>query len=620
VVVFKLILLFLSTSIVVWGHPGQFCSQFYSAGNLIRKYENHEQFRNDSYKRLIKIFRAKWFRQNEHHDVASAKGIVENLEKFGSPVDYAIFDAYLKIHENTVGVFDIRNGGFYYDVWEAMRPKSDHFQHIHWDWSIFRSYLFDNTRSVMLPRRWDLEYLSFVNETAVRMGGNRPLKAVLEQADHEWTLKNLRADPFLLEKYIQYKNGRSHARIYKTFVDKVNLWIHEPNSVELTKQREKEAQMTLVSFRGSTSIFDLMLMERYFDLVVRYKVEHRLGDTYEMVPKWVHLNDSLAIELGLSYGSLHYMTDFIFQNAHNLKIKAHVLGVLNLMEKNQIEEQSQSFSFFSHFNKAYFDNLDQVKKTNAPANYQTDLHIYSRSMNPSEATVDSLENNIVQWNREIGQLQMKTAETYPVARNQNTTVRSHPQLKAYVKEYFDQFRTSREFSETELIRDEAAELDSRLLNSTFFVFTRPNSHRLLSMARLFDGTNEKTYIESEFPHVEFPERKTNENIYEIGRLLSRPEVKGESLEIIMARIAEHLYTKKMSGTIYFDVKKAVRKFYLRKYPVVEVYNPKQLKLGPKDTPIWVMKMTVEKFIESFFKPEFHSIELRSNPLVNGDDS
>ena len=64
-----------------------------------------------------------------------------------------------------------------------------------------------------------------------------------------------------------------------------------------------------------------MLVEKYFDLVVKYGVENRKGDIYDRVPKWIHLNAPLAIELGLSYGSLHYMTDFIFQNAYNLKVK-----------------------------------------------------------------------------------------------------------------------------------------------------------------------------------------------------------------------------------------------------------------------------------------------------------
>ena len=140
------------------------------------------------------------------------------------------------------------------------------------------------------------------------------------------------------------------------------------------------------------------------------------------------------------------------------------------------------------------------------------------------------------------------------------------------------------------------------------------------MARLFDGTQSKTYIEEEFENVKIPERKTGEPIFEIGRLLSRPEVESESLEIILARIAEHFYTKKISGMIYFDVKREIRSIYKRKYKAEDVYTPEQLNLAPGATPLWIMKMSVEKFIESFYKPEFQSVKLRANRLSIGDDS
>lgn len=564
---------------------------------------NHQQFREESYKRLIRIFRSKWFRQNEHHDVFAAKYIVDKLEKFGSPVDYAIFDTYLKIIENSSGPFDLRNGGFYYDDMEAYRPKSNHFQHIHWDWTIFANYLFDNTRSVMLPRKWDLAYLTFVKETAIKMGSDKPLKTVLEQADHEWAQAVLQKDTHVLDQYAEFKMGRSHKQIYKSFLQRVTTWISEARTKELRTQRSSAAHDMLASFRNSTSVFDLMLMEKYFDLVVRYKVENRIGDTYNMVPKWIHLNDTMALELGLAYGSLHYMTDFIFQNSHNLKVKKHLMDVLNLLDSFPLKSRYKVGDFFSSYNKAYFDIIESAPKAAPPVRFNKDLHIYSRSLNPNEATVDSLEHTIVHWDEVVGHLQVKTVETYPVDRNKHATVRAHPQLKAYVEEYFELLRSQKIYSETETNRDEQAELNALLLDSTFFVFTPSERSKLISMARLFDGTNSKTYIEAEFPHVKFPERETGGNIFEIGRLLSRIEASGENLEIILSRVAEHLYTKKVSGTIYFDVNRAVRALYLRKYKVEEVYTPEQLNIAPGATPVWIMKMSVEKFIESFLNPE-----------------
>lgn len=534
-------------------------------------------------------FKSEWSKQRRLTDADAAKTLLEKFETHATETDLSILEVYVQILKATKGTYYVREEGFYIDLHTDKRPKSSAFQERHWDWNILVGYFFNSPSLFTFTKEQDLRYLKHVLATARQYSSPRSLKQVLQQANRSWATNALSVDPELEADFFNFAQNKNYQTLFKEF----------EKSVYHAKLDKDEVGSMLAAFRSSNSAFDLFLAKKYIDVFVRYP------ESGGKPPQWLQLTDWRVFEMGLPTGSIDHLTDFIFQNSHDMQTKIYLLKILKEFDnpKNRLAED-----FYLSFLKAREILDKKTKPIPAPVIYQTDMRIFTTSHEPTEAAPSQVTEVHVFWNKTIGRLQANVVNSFDINGHQKT-VRDNPQLRSYVKRYFDNLRQDGTYTDSEIDHFESKELNSPLVNTTYISFTKPNSDKMLAMIRIFDATNIKTFIENDFD-LNFVERKSKERIFELGRLIATSEVEAKSFPYIMARVAEYFRNINASGVTYGDGNRSASAYYQR-FGYKVAYTPEQLGLTGNATPMWVFKLSIKDLISKFLKP-YESVKLRKS--------
>lgn len=536
--------------------------------------------------RMVDHFRAEWFKDRPLSDADAAKKLLKKIERHGTDMDRDILDVYLQILQSTQGNYFVREPGFYVDMHMGERPKSSHFQERHWDWNILEGYFFNSPSLLTFTKEQDLSYLNHVLKTAQSGARPKSLKRVLQEANRSWALSALQPHSKILQEYVAYDQGKKYSTLYADLITKFFASKYDPTN-------------SLEAFRSSNSSFDLFILNKYLDLTLKFP-----SGSWKP-PSWLQLTDWRVFEMGLPTGSVDYITDFLFQNSHDMTAKIYLVRILNEMES--LKSKSSDDFYFSFLQARR--NLDsRIKPIAAPPMYQTDLRIFSVSHEPQERSGPSSLNEVhVFWNETLGRLQANVVRSFPTSLNRDATVGMNPQLRSYIKKYFDNYRQEKTYLPEEIDHFENKEFNSPLLETTYIAFTKRGSDEMLAMIRIFDATHSKTFIESDY-NLNFEERKNGESIFELGRLIASAEVEAKSFPFIMARVAEYFKNIGTSGVTYGDGNRAATAYYQR-FGYKLVLAPEQLNIKGEATPMWVFKQSVADLIERFSKP-FETVRLR----------
>lgn len=558
--------------------------------------------------RLEAYFGQQWHNGESLSDAKVAKEFFKKLKTHGSIMDLKFFDLYLSVRESTSGHYEVRAPGFYIDLLMGFRPKSNFFQERHWDWSILDGYFFNGPLPVSIVKEQDFQYMRHILKTALEMG-KVTLREVLQQANHTWALKTIDAKSKLGWQYREFVKGKTYDLLFEKFRAKVEHWIKSGRNENERKTRAKIAQASTLSYKSSNSHLDLFIANKYFDLINTYGVSGQYWP-HSDIPKWLQLTDWRVYEMSLPYASMEYLNDFLFQNSHDIKAKEYLLRILYQMETTPVKKFGDFNGFFFGFLEAHAYIGQSVGEVKAPEHLQTDLHIFSkrRELVDGFETYDQMRVN---WNPVFSRPQANVVNHKILKSSELSTVETDPQLRSNVKQYFDQLRENKTFTEAEIARDENLELSAPLVNTTYLSFTMPGTERMLTLVRLFDGTHDKTYIEREFPNITLPRGKDGEKTLELGRLLAKNEVEEKAIWPVMAMVAEYLKMANISGDVYFDCARGPMKYY-KSLGAEIVHTPGQLNIEKGNTPVWVMKLSVADIIRIFSKPEYRSIKLKKS--------
>lgn len=558
------------------------CQTFYMSLNNLSRSEKIQDLQS----RLIDYFRADWFKERPTSDAEAAKILLKKVERYGTDLDLDILRVYVQILQSTQGTYFVREPGFYIDMQMGERPKASHFQERHWDWNILEGYFFNSPSLLTFTKERDLSYLQHVLKTARSQARLKNLKYVLREANRSWVLEALEPHEKLLQEFLAFENGKNYSTLYANFSKKASAL-------------RPEALNFLEAFRSSNSVFDLYILNKYFDLTQKFPVG------LWSPPKWLQLTDWRVFEMGLPTGSMDYVTDFLFQNSHDVNTKIYLLKILKEMESLPPKNAEGFYFSFLEARKNLDGNITPIQ---APPIYQTDVRIFSVSHEPGEKKGSSSLNEVqVFWNQTLGRLQADVVRSFPTSLDHNVTVGMNPQLRSYIKKYFNNYRNKKTYLPEEIDHFEAKELNSPLLKTTYISFTKPGSDQMLGMIRIFDATHSKSFIERDYG-LNFEERAMNEPIYELGRLIATSEVESKSFPFIMARVAEYFKNIGATGITYGDGNRAASTYY-QQFGYKLVFTPEQLNIKGNSTPMWVFKQGVSDLIERFSKP-FETVHLR----------
>ena len=562
-------------------------------------------------------------------DAILAKNILSRLELKRNENDLAIFSDFLGIKEASIVGEQIVTT--YNDPYSDVRPSMSLFQNRSWDWKTFDIYFSESASQTAFTKLGDLEYLKHV-DTFCKAHPGLNFRNNLTEANFEWEMRHLAKFPHAQENLKNYRGSRHYSEVFANFLKKIDRF---------SKSKEAEDKSVLLSeirrvmplFQNGTSIFDLYLLETFFDSAVAHDLNFRLsykdgrqgkidplsgahdprgylGDGLPY-PVWLQMGDARVFEMGLSSGSFDYVADFLLQNSHDVEFKSRLLLTLERMRENLSARKAETENYFyMDFTEAEREVLANVSlQTQPPERIQTDLKIFSISKSLISDAKSRLNETLIAWDPIAGKLHSSLVESFPLILNKKVSLSSSPNMKTWVRSYFNQFRVKGTYLPNEIDHDESAEMKSLFQHSTFLAFTRRGTDQLLSMIRIFDGSNHKTFIEREFPSIVFPERISKTPIYEIGRLLSTADVSGNSLPHVMANVADYFQNTSDQGMVYMDGNEIVKNYYLRNGATV-FKSPSDLSLAPGATPVWIMKIPVKQIIQRFGKAEYSTVRLK----------
>jgi len=197
------------------------------------------------------------------------------------------------------------------------------------------------------------------------------------------------------------------------------------------------------------------------------------------------------------------------------------------------------------------------------------------------------------------------------------------EVSRHIKFVFETYRKRHLVAEDEIsqfIEDEKALSPHR---TAYFVYVNPSTHETAAVLRLFDGSStpvafagpkgevqsnagdSRLPIERTFPNLVLPERKTGEPIYELGRLAKDPNVIDPIIPLCRT-VTDHLFYKNgflgdadSKGVIYIDATAPMAKLYKEKYGFEIFANPKSLGIPSEKDQIYVLKISVKKFMELY---------------------
>ena len=416
--------------------------------------------------------------------------------------------------------------GSYEDPLLGKRRQAARFQEQHWSWKGLTEYLFNSPSVLTFAKQDDLNYLQHVLKTARTMKTENSVVYfgnLLAIANRSLVLKRLQKTPEVRARFIAYEKEDSVQKIWSRFYIKVFTWTSEPVNRSERNTRAALAERTTSALRTSNMSFDTYILDQYFDLVRAFKIESpksvgKLAST-ETLSNW------RSFDTGLAQGSLSHATDFLFQNSHDVEMKAHLSRILSEMEKVIAEQPDLADGSASKSSERFQVVYKEAKKRvesqmtlhQAPEMYRTDMHIYTvhhRAENSGNSDKQQgLDRITVRWNSVLGKLQADVVSAN-LLKDRLKTISDIPQFRKYVRRYFENFRRSGTYSQSETTHDETAELEASLADTTFITFTKQGTSEIVGMIRIFDGNNgQPIYIEKEFPHLRLPERESKTPIF-----------------------------------------------------------------------------------------------------------
>lgn len=516
-----------------------------------------------------------------------ARLLLEALAQDGSPLDFDIYETYLDILDITTGSVHSKssNGG----------TRSPFFQRCDWEWKSFVAYFYDSPAALTVSRSEDRNYLNHVLATARTMAPGTDLQVVVQAADRSWHLSRLDRFPLVREQYLLWEKTQTHPTL------------------------------------------DLYLIHSYKGLLKKYTIErYATGTSLGAVPvSWENLSHSLEM------GSVSAVEKFAASVAHDTELKAYVLSILSKMINQGRSKRTESFN--SAFARARWHVDAQLEDVPAPDQYAAEMRVFTLSGKRDPTQIDS-EGRVnpyllpvavevkVSWNAKLGRLESSLVGEIPLTEKRGKLrVADSPRLAHFLQDYFDYFRTGSAYSENEINQHLELEKNASLIRNTYVVFTAPeHPDHAVATARIFNGgpivfsdpvlnqsqnalTEMQTPIEQTFPHLDLKERHEGIPVREIGRMLANPkETKVNAFPVLMARLADLLYSSGARGAVYFYGVKKVTDHHVREGAEI-VFTPEELRLPAAAEPKWVMRMGVQEMAVQYFTQIFETVRLRQPP-------
>lgn len=538
--------------------------------------------------------------------VQQGRDLVNAVEKHASDLDLRIFDNYLSILEASQHYLDLFVGSKDYEnTTKSSQVKSTRLGSDQWTFPKMKEYLFESPSILTFTKEQDLRYLEYINQYS-KQKTNWEIRDLIREASHNWTLHEMQNEPALRRQYEAFLQGRNREKMQTDFSIKVFWWTHEVPRGQRRNQREEFEDAAWVLTKNHLSI-DNLLGSQYFDLVAKFPDYKKDFLSFLKKAPSVRPTDWEFFSKGLNSGKAKDITDFLFQNGHDLKPKIHLMKILNQMEKSFTGAKDETFT--SLFDKARRIVEEKMPHIEAPLEYQTDMDLYVYRQFPEKKESNKFEKVSVRWNSVLGQLQ-SSVSMERTFRSSMKWVKDIPGLKKQILAYFQILVNLKTYTPEEAKKYAAQELDSPLSESTYVTFKDPVDSSIVGMTRLFDANKGSlTYIERKFPQFQLPEREQGIPIYELGRMMTTRRVEAKSMSLLMARVAEYFENTRSDGMIYFDCSPAVARHH-RRMGAVDVFKPMDLGYENNQTGLYVMKISVENFIKQFKTPDYEALHLR----------
>lgn len=561
---------------------------------------------------------------------------VQNLKKSlplnGSPIDQEIFESLLKLHD----LLPLPFGGSSPQK-EDSRPRSPYLKpNETWD-SLF-DYFYNSPSALTVTRVEDLNYLRHVIGITESMSSSAGRQEILSRAHREWHLSRLSRFSQVREGFLRWEDQRSISRVLKDLETKIKRWSQRAGSTSKEKSaRLSAAAKAFSKLKTFNSSFDLYLIDKYLSLLLEKGVSE--SDAQKQLDPHLQLTDWRGFSSNLSQGSLDFIIDFAESASHDTELKAFLLAVLLKMEASKVQHHNQSFT--SAFESSRWHLESELEDLPAPEQYESNLSIFTLagkhtlSSNVDQAPLSMpfvspmIAEIQVQWNTKLGRLEAWLANTMPLSKD--LSVKESPRLMNFLSRYFDYFRSLSSYKKSEIDQHLKYESRSSLARNTYIVFTRPEfPDDAVAMVKIFNGSHINftnphlqgsinrpdkmlSSIESLFPHLTFEERKQGVPIREIGRMLAHPkETKPHAFRILMARIADLLYSSGARGVTYFYGVERVKDHHVKEGAEI-VYTPQELQLPSDTEDKWIMRMSVQELATKYFSQIFEAVRLRRPP-------
>lgn len=565
----------------------------------------------------------------QHQNVETLRNA---LATTGSPIDQEILESLLKLNN----LLPIPLAGLSPQQDES-RPRSPYLKpNETWD-SLF-DYFYNSPSALTVTRVEDLNYLRHVLGITQSMPSSASRQEVLSRAHREWHLSRLSRFSQVRENFLRWEGHRSISMMLKDLEAKIQRWSQRPGSTSREQSaRQSAAVKAFSNLKTFNSSFDLYLIDKYLSLLLKKDASE--SDAQEQLDPHLEFTDWRGFSSNLGQGSLDFIIDFAESASHDTELKAFLAAVLLKMEASIVQHHNHSFT--STFESSRWHVESELEDLPAPEQYESNLSIFtlvgkrtlSGHVEQAPLAMPYVSPMIaeiqVQWNPKLGRLEAWLANKIPLTKD--LSVKESPRLMNFLSRYFDYFRSRSSYKEREIDQHLKYEAKSSLARNTYVVFTRPElPDDAVAMVKIFNGstidfadarlqrsinlpTKMLSSIETLFPHLTFEERKLGIPIREIGRMLAHPkETRPHAFRILMARIADLLYSSGARGVTYFYGVERVKDHHVKEGAQI-VYAPQELRLPIDTEDKWIMRMPVKDLATRYFSQIFEAVRLRRPP-------
>lgn len=561
----------------------------------------------------------------------AAQVLLEALARDGSPIDLDIYEAFLELDEALPAqpLAETREKG--------VRPRAPYLR-ANESWASLVDYFYDSPSALTVTRVEDLNYLRHVLGTARMLDRSVSREEVIRQANKSWQMARLNRFESVREAFTKWIANRSHADIARRLLAKIHAWAKAPKLSAGEAVARQKALRVSQQIAQSSSTFDLFLLENYFEHVHAFGVLE--NETQSEINNELQATDWRNFSSNLKLGSLSFIADFAESASHDTELKAYLMAILIKMKMSKRDDFATSFEI------ARWHVDAEIGDVPAPESYQSDLSIFTLiGRRDPYAKPDHVHNTPfvtplageiqVRWNTRLGRLEASLIRAVPLRKH--LRVAGDARLVKFLDRYFDYFRNLSSYQDMEIAQHRQYEMNASLVRNTYVVFTRPEfPDEAVATVKIFNGspidfTDEQlqrmvndpqemqSSIEHVFPHLVLEERKSGGAVREIGRMLSHPVETKKGFPVLMARVADLLYSSGARGSAYFYGVKKVRDHHVNEGAEI-VFLPEDLRLPEGSEDKWVMRMSVDELAAKYFSNIFEAIRLRQPPsqfLVDG---